>query len=320
MRISRSVSRYAVMVQLSVAVLAGLGVARLWPRRNPGATFVHSSAILAVILFESWVAPFPMSPPDTPAFYHEIAAMGERRAILNLPMNYDRPGYLLYQTVHQQPLSVAYISRDDPRTLTERVPVLQHFRHLAPDILRGDPVRIAPTVLHDLGIGLVIQDHYKMPGGLERSYTETLANAIFAGAPPLYADERLTVHEVQPPRTPQPYLMLGAYNWGPLTVAADGTRWRVPTPAGAAVQLLHPAPALQLQLRYRTLPNVALKLFDADGVTLLATLPPTPAGQTVTLALDELSPGAVLAEILLVPGAPEGVWVEALELRSAVGD
>jgi hypothetical protein len=86
------------------------------------------------------------------------------------------------------------------------------------------------------------------------------------------------------------------------------------------VQLLHPAPALQLQLRYRTLPNVALKLFDADGVTLLATLPPTPAGQTVTLALDELSPGAVLAEILLVPGAPEGVWVEALELRSAVGD
>ena len=62
-------------------------------------------------------------------------------------MNYDRPGYLLYQTVHGKPLTVAYISRDDPRTLTERAPVLQHFRHLGDDIIAVDPAAIAPTVL-----------------------------------------------------------------------------------------------------------------------------------------------------------------------------
>ena len=61
-------------------------------------------------------------------------------------MNYDRPGYLLYQTVHGKPLTVAYISRDDPRTLTARVPVLQHLRHLGPDIIDVDPVRVAPTI------------------------------------------------------------------------------------------------------------------------------------------------------------------------------
>ncbi|MCR6679099.1 hypothetical protein NVV43_26825, partial [Escherichia marmotae] len=75
--------------------------------------------------------------------------------MLNLPMNYDRPGYLLYQTVHQKPLTVAYISRDDPRTLTERAPVLQHLRHLGPDIIDVDPAQVGLTVLYDLGIGTV---------------------------------------------------------------------------------------------------------------------------------------------------------------------
>ena len=96
-------------------------------------------------------------------------------------MNYDRPGYLLYQTVHGKPLTVAYISRDDPRTLTERVPVLQHFRHLGPDIIDGAPEQVAATIFADLDVGTVVLDRYKMPGGDERTYTEDLAAAIFAG-------------------------------------------------------------------------------------------------------------------------------------------
>ena len=190
MRVSRSVSRFALMVQFSMAVLAGMGFwllmerlrqranietgnrmfekflpsaqgtqhgtkkhpaaplrrflgAALYSLRLPDDTFqsasqrrgcasrLASTALIIFLLFEYWVAPYPLSPPDTPAYYATLAADPDPRAVLNLPMNYDRPGYLLYQTVHGKPLTVAYISRNDPRTLTERVPVLQHFRHLA---------------------------------------------------------------------------------------------------------------------------------------------------------------------------------------------
>ncbi len=193
-RLSRSVSRYAVMVQLCVAVLAGMGLAALLTRlqaaqtpQTQGRRTVLAVALLCLglVLAEYWVAPYPMSAPDTPDWYATLAETPESGAVLNLPMNYDRPGYLLHQTVHQRPLTVAYISRDDPRTLTERAPVLQHFRHLGPDILAADPAALGTSVLADLDVEYVVLDRYKMPGGLEREYTTALATEIFAGQAPL---------------------------------------------------------------------------------------------------------------------------------------
>ncbi|MCB0060506.1 MAG: hypothetical protein KDE19_00255 [Caldilineaceae bacterium] len=317
MRISRSVSRYALMVQLSVAVLAGLGLQALLARRlrRMWAPFV-SSGLVIFILFEYWVAPFPISPPDTPAFYQMVQTMPAPGAVLNLPMNYDRPGYLLYQTVHQQPLTVAYISRDDPRTLTERIPLLQQFRHLGPDIIDIDPVTVGMTVLSDLGVGLVVQDRYKMPGGREREYTAALADAIFAGQAPLYEDDRLTVQVVEPPADQQPYLLLGALHWGPLTQNAAGTPQRLVAKAGAGLHFVHTTPEMQLRIRYRTLPFVELDLMTHAGTTLVATLPPAPHGATVTFPLSTFGvtgQPSTLAEapsILLVPTAPDSVWIE----------
>jgi hypothetical protein len=315
MRISRSVSRYALMVQLAMAVLAGIGVATLLQRRRVLTGWLTNGALLLLLLGEFWVAPYPMSPPDTPAFYEQIRGMADVRGILNLPMNYDRPGYLLYQTVHQKPLVVAYISRDDPRTLTERIPVLQHFRHLGPDIVDVNPVAVGSTVLNDLGIDLVIQDRYKMPGGVERSYTEELANAIFAGQTPLYADERITVQRVQPPATPIPYLALGAVNWGPLEEREDGHRQRALIGRLATLALHHAAPQSQLQLRYRTLPGVDLQIRSADGQTL-ATFPPTTEGTAVIVTIPAPTPsgGASTISLALSTEQPNGVWIEKITL------
>ena len=206
MRISRSVSRYALMVQLAISILAGIGLATVLTQRrkdakgnrdtssenimqHPRLSAFICGSILLIVLAEFWVAPYPLSPPDTPPFYAELrgqTAPNGATGVLNLPMNFDRPGYLLYQTVHQQPLTVAYISRDDPRTLTERAPVLQHFRHLGPDIVDVDPATVGRTVLNDLDVGWVVLDRYKMPGGLEREYTESLADEIFAGQAPSF--------------------------------------------------------------------------------------------------------------------------------------
>lgn len=318
MRISRSVSRYALMVQLCVAVLAGLGLHRLLQRQRSATASLLAGGALLLILGEFWVAPYPMSPPDTPAFYGQLRQMADVRAVLNLPMNYDRPGYLLYQTVHEKPLAVAYISRDDPRTLTERMPVLQHFRHLGPDILDVDPVQVGRTVLSDLGIDLVIEDRYKMPGGLERTYTEELVNALFADATPLYVDERITVHRVQPPVSPQPYIVLGPLNWGPLETRADGQRQRLLTGPAATLQLVHTTPQSQLYLRYHTLPGVSLQLLASNQ--LVATLPPAPAGNTAQIdsaAFVNQGMTTLPHELTLASGQANGVWLERIAFSAA---
>lgn len=323
MRISRSVSRHALMVQLSVAVAAAVGLAALlrrFPRgkdRSGPVRWVSRPALLLaagaslVALAEFWVAPYPLSPPDTPPFYAELPGMTIPGAVLNLPMNYDRPGYLLYQTVHQQPLTVAYISRDDPRTLTERAPVLQHFRHLGSDIIAADPAAVGLTVLHDLDVGLVVLDRYKMPGGLEREYTEQLAAAIFAGHDPLYADERLTVFRTPTPAVRTPYLMLGALHWGPLT-SNGGRRQRAITGPEAEVAVRHAPASASLRLRYQTGPDASLTLRGPNRAQLA--LPPAPAGHTVTTPLAGIGLLAGEGVITLAPTPGSVVWVEEVGL------
>jgi hypothetical protein len=228
-------------------------------------------------------------------------------------MNYDRPGYLLYQTVHGKPLTVAYISRDDPRTLTERAPVLQQFRHLGDDIIAGDPVAVAPTVFADLGIGTVVLDRYKMPVGREREYTEGLANRIFGGQDPLYADDRITVYRV-PATTPapaQPYLVLGPRNWGPRQVDNGGPPYRALT-GPATVEVMHAAAPVSVSIRYRTNGEGTATVQSLDGATVLAELPPAPEGAEVTVQL----PPTVTGTGLTFQPAPAGaIYVEQVRLE-----
>jgi hypothetical protein len=212
MEITRSVSRFDVMVMLSLAVLASVALLWIWEAGKAGR--VAGVSALLLILFEFWPAPYPISPPDTPLWYLTLAQDARPGAVLNLPMQWDRPGYLLHQTVHGKPLTVAYISRDDPRTLTERIPVLQHLRHLGPDIIKFDLAAQGLQVLTDLGVRWVVLDRYQMPAGEERSYTDATAAAIFGDQPAFYKDERLSVYEVPASERSEPYLILGN-GWGP---------------------------------------------------------------------------------------------------------
>jgi hypothetical protein len=325
MRISRSVSRFALMVQLCVAVLAGIGMAQVMSVRDwrleidaqrrisnlqsPISSFLLFASLTALLLFEYWVAPYPVSPPDTSAYYATLAdqpVSPHAPAVLNLPMNYDRPGYLLYQTVHGRPLTVAYISRDDPRTLTERAPVLQHFRHLGPDILTSDPVALGQTVFADLGVGTVVLDRYKMPGGKEREYTEQLARSIFAGQTPEYEDERITVYNVNAPERPQPYLLLGPLHWGPALKDEDGAvigRTIGDQPAGLSVR--HAVGDGVLRVRYRSEDEV--RVLDEAG-QIFALLPPAPQGSEATISLADRN------ELSLATDAVGGAVIEAIEL------
>ncbi len=195
------------------------------------------AAASALILFEFLSVPYPVSPPDTPSWYFRLASEPGDFAILNLPMSFDRPGYLLYQTVHGKRLTVAYISREDPRTLVDRSPVLQEFRHLHMDILSHHLVENAPSVLDYLKVRYVVLDGYKMPGGKEKTFTERLAGEIFAGEKPVYKDRRLTVYEAPRVFDRHPFVILGT-GWSPLKVEGNFA-FRVP-PATAHVTIVSP--------------------------------------------------------------------------------
>jgi len=210
--IMRSISRLDVIVMLALGVLAGGGLNALMRRVRGG--WAVGAIALGLVLFEFLPAPYPMSPPDTPDWYRALGQDSRAGAVLNLPMNWDRPGYLLYQTEHRKPLTAAYISREDPRTMVERAPVLQHFRHLGPDIIDIDLSVQGQAILSDLGVRWVVLDRYKMPSGAEREVTEALAAEIFTGHEPVHTDDRLTVYEVTDEGPQKPYLVLGT-GWGP---------------------------------------------------------------------------------------------------------
>ncbi|HIC90091.1 MAG TPA: hypothetical protein EYP04_11915, partial [Anaerolineae bacterium] len=268
MKISRSVSRFDVMVMLSLSVLTAYGARHVlaairWARTR----YLVGIALAGLILFEFLPVPYPISPPDTPTWYDDLASEPEDFALLNLPMNWDRPGYLLYQTTHGKWLTVAYISRDDPRTLVERAPVLQQLRHLGPDVIAQDLSRVGQSVLAALDVRYVVLDRFKMPAGEERLITEQLVEEIFGIAQPVYDDGRLLVYQVTPSEAPQPFLVLG-YGWGKRTIAG-GRPWRA-IPPEASVEIWT-ARDTERQLIFTARSNVDTLLTLLNGDQTLGT-------------------------------------------------
>ncbi len=212
-RIARSVSRFDAMVMLSLAPLVALGLQRLVTPLAETRRRVLALAVIALVCFEFLPAPYPVSEVAVPSFYQGLALDDEQYAILELPMNWDRPAHLLYQTVHHKPIIAGYVTRPNPFSLVERVPLLQHFRFLGPDIIAQDPGEIAPEVFGYLGIRYVILHGYMLPPGGEREAVFGLVKEILDDQLPSYQDAHITVYRVGGQEPKSPFLILGS-DWG----------------------------------------------------------------------------------------------------------
>ncbi len=297
LEITRVPSRFAVMLMLTLGVLAAAGLNWVVGRRALG----WRAGVVAVglILFEFLPVPYPVSGSDTPSWYLSLAADPGPGSVLNLPMDWDRPRYLLYQTVHEKPLAAGYISRDDPRTLIDRAPVLQHFRHLGPDIIAFDLAAQGQQVLSDLGIRWVVLDRYQMPespGDTTRPYTERAAAQVFSGRSPIYSDDRLTVYAVAPPVSVAPYLILGN-GWGAFD---ETTRTRAVT---GSAELIVQAPAGgSVTLRVALAPGSAgLDLPVTGDGTYQVTFALTPGANSLILRALEPAGRVVVQSLALAP-------------------
>jgi len=289
------------MVMLALSVLAALGAAFLLERAEVRGMWPLAAVAIGLTLFEFFPAPYPFSPPDTPAWYRTLAAEPGDFAVLNLPISFDRPGYLLYQTVHGKRLTVAYISREDPRTLVERAPLLQELRHLGPDVLSHDVMKKAISVLRYLGVRYVVLDGYKMPVGDERKFTYGMAACVFVDEEPVYEDKRLRVYRVPDEGNERPFLILGL-GWGKRE--SDGDRvWRVPPRKAGVIAVSERPVSVRLHLKARGVGTVTVTAPGLRWQSRLGgdvTTPEfhIPAGETkITLSFD-------------TPPQVESIWLE----------
>ena len=332
--LTRSLSRYDLMVMLSLGVLAAVGLLQLQlllqkkrsalsrvegPRWASRFTFyvpyIISSAALVLICFEFLAIPYPISRIDTPAFFSQLADEAEAYTIAELPMNWDRPTPLLHQTTHGKRLLTAYTSRDNPLELAWRTPVLQHWRYLGPDIIDQSLAAIAPTIFYDFDLRYIVLDYWQMPGGREREATELWLAAALPGATAIYDDGRLRVFQAPPKTETLPYLSLGD-GWGERQEDNQGMVTRSFTAAsqGAELFLHHPGSQAQpvtLALTARSDPPQQVTLLANNEPAGSFELTELYSAQTITLPYF----ASDLARLSLLPENPASqVWVKRVGL------
>jgi len=223
--VSRVPARFALLVTLSLAVLAGLGLVGLrarFPRLDRGAfRFVVTPLLVVALLAEHFAVPYPLTATDEPPFYRQLAASAEPGAILELPFSMTRSGSLFGQTIHGRPIIGGYLSRPLAYPLLDLPPFAD------PANTRNDfvPAADADTgrwSLHLAGVRwiVVLLDDPK----LNRAEIDAFLHDYAAPAP-LYTDARMAVYRPQEVGTPGFYLR-PATGWYQPEALADRRRMR----------------------------------------------------------------------------------------------
>ena len=126
-------------------------------------------------------------------------------------------------------------------------------------------------------------------------YTEAAAQAIFGSQPPVYQDERLTVYEVTPPGTTEPYLILGTA-WEPYD-PASATRGFT----GSAPLIVHAAAPGEATVRVTLAPGSAELDAPQQGADYVIRLPIQPGINTLELRARQPSARVQVASLALEP-------------------
>lgn len=279
--LTRSLSRYDLMVMLSLGLLTAIALAHLQPvlKTSPSPKIadpkspiqnpkfqIQNLIPLLLICFEFLPLPYPVSIIDTPRFFFDIGQQAQAYTIAELPMNWDRPTPLLHQVTHGKRLLTAYTSRNNPLELAWRTPVFQHWRYLGPDIIDQPLPEIAPTIFYDFNLRYIVLDTWQMPPGPEREATEYWVSVALPGQSPIYDDGRLKVYQTPPKQATEPYLTLGN-GWSDRQENDAGVRRTFVATAGEPPELFlhHPQKLpLVLEITAGTAVPQTLTIF-ADG-------------------------------------------------------
>lgn len=226
--VSRVPARFAVIVTLCMAVMAGFGTAALLSRVSRRPTR-HRHAILILIvtlaLAEQWPVPYPMTALNPPRAYQALAKLDDGRAVLELPLNLDRARSLYYQTVHQHPLFGGYLSRPLPYPWLELPPFAPGTAWTnLPDIAAPPAPGVGAwgLALANVGWIAVLREDRNLNGA---EVGDTLAR--YALPEPRFAGERVAIYATRPPGEPLFFVWPGRgwYDREALSDGASQMRW-----------------------------------------------------------------------------------------------
>lgn len=218
----RSPDRLNLLLVFSLAVLAGLGAARLARRRRWAVALV-----LLVLTAEYACLPLPAWDllPGSP-FLAQMAADDSRYGVVDFPMGYTVSKlWLYYQTLHGQPMVEGHVSRytADTYAVIAEEPLLRALYtqaerppRLASDLFSAPPVPGLGPALRSLlerGIRYVLVHRPYLDARL----VDTLSRVL--PLVPVYEDQALAVYDLAEP----------------VPVAYDG----LPVPLSSEVALLH---------------------------------------------------------------------------------
>ena len=204
---NRYPSRYGVMAGLSLAVLSGMGVARLVRGRH---RTVALALVSAVFLLENLSVPLPLSDMRVPPLYRVLADDKRDSAVLDLPLAW-RNGFRVtgaqdvaimfgqfYQTEHGKRLLGGNTSRNPEFKFQyfSEMPVLQSIvalerGHPLTDAVKAADRQVAPEILSSLGVTHVVVRAPPVDEALQRYVEEVLPTRLLAeeGGMRLYAVE-----------------------------------------------------------------------------------------------------------------------------------
>ena len=167
LKYGRTPSRLAIYLVLALAVIVGYGVARLCRRGKAG---YYIAGFLGLLVFLEFLV-IPLRSDGSLlkiSLYYAILAQQETESpILDVPVDlYGAQGpagsYMLYQTVHQQPIVGGYISRTPPSALSIfEYPFIHQLRARLyndhePYAFSSELIAAAESDLEALGIHYVI--------------------------------------------------------------------------------------------------------------------------------------------------------------------
>lgn len=199
---SRVPARFALLVTLCLAVLAGLGLAGLrarFPRlRGNRLRAIAVPLLVLALLAEHIAVPYPLTTVTIAPFYRQLAASTEPGAVLELPFVMTRSTSLFGQTIHGHPIIGGYLSRPLAYPLLDLPPFND------PANSRNDMVPAADTStgtwsLHLAGVRwiVVLLDDPKLNRDEIAAFLRD-----YAAPEPLYTDAQMAVYRPKGVSTP----------------------------------------------------------------------------------------------------------------------
>ncbi|MEI7771544.1 MAG: hypothetical protein WCI67_16245, partial [Chloroflexales bacterium] len=268
-RLTRQPDRFNVLVTIALALLAAHGAATILAEigdRHRRWRPVALAALMTLVLLDYLPAPIITRTPEVPPFLAALPHTDDG-AILEFPFHQDVPyrdaERMLFQTVHDRPISGGYHSRLYPQPQMG-LPALRDLRAGALGDIAAEPGGW-PAALRTIGYRYVIGYKQRPLGPLnlqpaDEAPFRALVEAGLGVSGPIYEDDWLIAYEV-PAAAPMPVVQIRD-GWGPLE-----------RPTGTAP--------------YRWLGDSAeLGLFAPAAGPHLLTFSAQPAGGPRTLRLD----------------------------------